>query len=166
MGAQCQSLEVDAFYEWDRFVMASEEGTFFHLTRWQDLIRQKEELLESMGQKLWKRTRKGDIQHPRYEKPLFKLKKYMHLLEGYMATDEAAKGTRSLWGKLQNAAGIKPRTERQIQLEREIRGCFIALAQAALQVHLIEGIVHDGFHGDYWKLDQLEQEIETFLAKA
>ncbi|MHC4943609.1 MAG: FemAB family XrtA/PEP-CTERM system-associated protein [Planctomycetota bacterium] len=32
-------LDVDKFYEWDRFVREAEGGTLFHLTRWQDLIR-------------------------------------------------------------------------------------------------------------------------------
>lgn len=39
MGAEVRVLGVDAFYEWDRFVMESEEGTLFHLTRWLDLVK-------------------------------------------------------------------------------------------------------------------------------
>jgi FemAB-related protein (PEP-CTERM system-associated) len=39
MAAKIKLLDVDAFYEWDRFVMQAEAGTVFHLTRWLDLIR-------------------------------------------------------------------------------------------------------------------------------
>jgi FemAB-related protein (PEP-CTERM system-associated) len=39
MAVQIKLLDVDAFYEWDRFVMREEGGTVFHLTRWMDLIR-------------------------------------------------------------------------------------------------------------------------------
>jgi len=39
MSALVKMLDVDSFYEWDRFVMECEEGTVFHLTRWLDLIR-------------------------------------------------------------------------------------------------------------------------------
>ncbi len=39
MSAQIKILDVDSYYEWDRFVMESEKATFFHLSRWLDLIR-------------------------------------------------------------------------------------------------------------------------------
>jgi FemAB-related protein (PEP-CTERM system-associated) len=39
MNARVKMLEVDGFYAWDRFVMEADQGTLFHLTRWQDVIR-------------------------------------------------------------------------------------------------------------------------------
>lgn len=129
-----------------------------------ELVRGRDEMLHSVGDKLWKFVKAGKIKNEAFDRPIFKIKKFLHLLEGQKASD-AETGPTGFLAKIQNAAGLETRSQRAAQLEGELDGAFRELGRVLLRLHEEEGLVVEDFHDEYYNLDKMERAIEDRLSR-
>jgi len=117
----------------------------------------RDNILAAMGKKLHGFVKSKAIQQREYDKAVFLVDKYAHLLKQGPTKEE----TGGLWGALAKMAGVEQQDERRARNEEKLRQAYIELAKVCRDLSYKQGVIHPELDIDYIELEQVERRIET-----
>ena len=113
-------------------------------------------IMGDMGRKIYKMILRKQVNHKKYDRVVFLIKKFKHLEQQGPGKQDEEKG---FWAKIQDMAGVEKEDEHLKKIKEKLNQQYIELGRVAFQLSYTENVLYQDLHMEYIELEAVVKRI-------